>query len=416
MADISTDQLNAISQLLATQQQSDNANQKLNEEISSLGSLVEQERQKSSNDAEIASAISKYKRIVGDIEKTSGILNRNESPMGFFESLVRGAESGPNPLSNPQRLEYLNQLKSLQEQKDIAAQNLKAYLPKEPEKARPASELTAPQQAPSAQQPTQAAVKTEDGIPVVKAERLTPFDEFNIINQRRQQFIEDSMNDIASLPRGLRDRGMKLVKELADQSFKLPENVAIPIINASTGQAIPKYGLLNGKIVDMGDETPKVTEKNLTAEQSAALQFGTAMADSSKRLASLMEGEGYNPASLTAQLPVPDILKGQNRRRYQGIVTDFALALNRKTSGAAVSEQEYDRVEKLFFPQPGDTPAVVRDKAERRQREINTILSNVPDFAKQKLDVVQSQQQQQGGQGGPARFTRGPGGELIIQK
>jgi hypothetical protein len=413
MADISTDQLNAISQLLATQQQSDNANQKLTEEISSLGSLVDQERQKSSNDAEIASAISKYKRILGDIDKTSGILNRNEAPMGFFESLVRGAESGPNPLSNTQRLDYLNQLKSLQEQKDIAAQNLKAYLPKEPEKARPASELQVPQQAPAAPQPAQAAGKTEDGIPVVKAERLTPFDEFNIMNQRRQQFIEDSMNDIASLPRGLRDRGMKLVKELADQSFKLPDNIARPVIDAATGQVVPGYAIINGKFEKV-EGKPKLEEKNLTAEQSAALQFGTAMADSSKRLASLMEGEGYNPANLTAQLPVPDILKGQNRRRYQGIVTDFALALNRKTSGAAVSEQEYERVEKLFFPQPGDTPAVVRDKAERRQREINTILSNVPDFAKQKLETFQSQQQQQGGQGGgPVRMRFSTTGQKI---
>ncbi len=277
-------------------------------------------------------------------------------------------------LSPESKLAYLNKLNSIDEQRLNIFEQLKKYS-SDKQPALPASKLQAPEQSQAVPQSAQVAGKTEDGIPVVKAERLTPFDEFNIMNQRRQQFIEDSMNDIASLPRGLRDRGMKLVKELADQSFNLPENVAIPIINAATGQAIPKLGLVKGKVVEIGDDTPKVTEKNLTAEQSAALQFGTAMADSSKRLASLMEGEGYNPASLTAQLPVPNILQGQNRRRYQGIVTDFALALNRKTSGAAVSEQEYDRVEKLFFPQPGDAPAVVRDKAERRQREINTILS-----------------------------------------
>jgi hypothetical protein len=201
----------------------------------------------------------------------------------------------------------------------------------------------------------------------------------------------------------MQKQGAEMIKTMADQRYKLPDNVARPVLDAATGQVIPGYAIINGKFEKV-EGKPKLEEKNLTAEQSAALQFGTAMADSSKRLASLMEGEGYNPASLTAQLPVPNILQGQNRRRYQGIVTDFALALNRKTSGAAVSEQEYDRVEKLFFPQPGDAPAVVRDKAERRQREINTILSNVPDFAKQKLDVVQSQQQQQAGQGGGGRM------------
>jgi hypothetical protein len=415
MADISTDQLNAIYGLVAQQQQADSVQQERQRQIEQLSGLVNQEIQKTSQDAEVEKLLNRYKQIGGESERVKGIAESGSRPVKAF-SLFSNPFTETYSLSPQEKLNYLQESDRLEKEKASIAEKLRAYLPKEPEKARPASELKAPEQSQATPQPAQAAVKTEDGIPVVKAERLTPFDEFNIINQRRQQFIEDSMNDIASLPRGLRDRGMKLVKELADQSFKLPENVAIPIINASTGQAIPKYGLLNGKIVDMGDETPKVTEKNLTAEQSAALQFGTAMADSSKRLASLMEGEGYNPASLTAQLPVPDILKGQNRRRYQGIVTDFALALNRKTSGAAVSEQEYDRVEKLFFPQPGDTPAVVRDKAERRQREINTILSNVPDFAKQKLDVVQSQQQQQGGQGGPARFTRGPGGELIIQK
>lgn len=425
MADISTDQLNAISQLLATQQQSDNANQKLNEEISYLGSLVNQERQKSSNDAEIASAISKYKSILGDIEKTSGILNRNEAPMGFFESLVRGAESGPNPLSNPQRLQYLNQLKSLQEQKDIAAQNLKAYLPKEPEKARPASELQAPQQAPAAPQPEQKAGKTEDGIPVVKAERLTPFDEFNILSDRKKQFLAESLQKASSLPPRVRDQAFKFAQQVAEETFKLPDNIARPVIDAATGQVIPGWRKVGDRLEKMesGKDTDKEEERMRElgvpgvgiartvqeAKDLRAAQVSKKNADG--MINQLIEiankpGAAFNPKDRKLADQISTMLQGALRLQIvgQGAVTDS----DRDVLKSVIANPA------LIFSLKGNVISALNNLKSINQQNLENMYES--GIYKRFEQPQGQQQQQQGGQGGPVRFTRGPGGELIIQK
>jgi hypothetical protein len=412
MADISTDQLNAISQLLATQQQGDNANQKLNEEISSLGSLVNQERQKSSNDAEIASAISKYKSILGDIDKTSGILNRNEVPMGFFESLVRGAESGPNPLSNPQRLDYLNKLKSLQEQKEIAAQNLKAYLPAEPEKARPAVELQAPQQAPATSQPTQAAGKAEDGIPVVKAERLTPFDEFNILSDRKKQFLADSLQKASSLPPRVRDQAFKFAQQVAEETFKLPDNVARPVVDAATGQVIPGWRKVGDRLEKMesGKDTDKEEErmrelgvpgvgiartvqeaKDLRAAQ-VSKKNADGMIDQLIGIAN-KPGAAFNLQDRAAANQIKTMLQGALRLQIvgPGAVTDA----DRAVLDSVIANPAQ------FFSLKGNVLNALNNLKRVNQQNLENMYES---GIYKRFEQPQGQQQQQSGQGGGGRM------------
>jgi len=410
MADISTDQLNAISQLLATQQQSDNANQKLNEEISSLGSLVEQERQKSSNDAEIASAISKYKRIVGDIEKTSGILNRNESPMGFFESLVRGAESGPNPLSNPQRLEYLNQLKSLQEQKDIAAQNLKAYLPKEPEKALPASQLPAPQQAPAAPQPAQPPQQPAQEKP---QQRSSQFDAFERINAERSQFLDFAFQELTKLPPRMQKQGAEMIRTMADQRYKLPPNVAVPLINAATGQVVPELAFVNGKVekLESGKDTDKEEERMRElgvpgvgiartvqeAKDIRAAQVSKKNADG--MIDQLIEiankpGAAFNPKDRKLADQISTMLQGALRLQIvgQGAVTDS----DRDVLKSVIANPA------LIFSLKGNVISALNNLKSINQQNLENMYES--GIYKRFEQPQGQQQQQQGGQGGGGRM------------
>lgn len=425
MADISTDQLNAISQLLATQQQSDNANQKLNKEISSLGSLVEQERQKSSNDAEIASAISKYKRIVGDIEKTSGILNRNESPMGFFESLVRGAESGPNPLSNPQRLEYLNQLKSLQEQKDIAAQNLKAYLPKEPEKARPESELQAPQTTPATPTAPQPAQPSQQPAQEKPQQRSSQFDAFERINAERSQFLDFAFQELTKLPPRMQKQGAEMIRTMADQRYKLPPNVAVPLINAATGQVIPELAFVNGKVEKMesGKDTDKEEERmrelgvpgvgiartGQEAKDLRAAQVSKKNADG--MIDQLIEiankpGAAFNPKDRKLADQISTMLQGALRLQIvgQGAVTDS----DRDVLKSVIANPA------LIFSLKGNVISALNNLKSINQQNLENMYES---GIYKRFEQPQGQQQQkQGGQGGQVEFTRGVGGKLIIPK
>lgn len=50
---------------------------------------------------------------------------------------------------------------------------------------------------------------------------------------------------------------------------------------------------------------------------------------------------------------------------------DFIRASLRLESGAAIGKEEYDRQNRIFFPQPGDKPETVAAKAQLRQNEID---------------------------------------------
>ena len=52
---------------------------------------------------------------------------------------------------------------------------------------------------------------------------------------------------------------------------------------------------------------------------------------------------------------------------------DFASAILRKESGAAISAGEYDNVRKQYFPQTGDSDAVIKQKAKNRMTAIEGI-------------------------------------------
>jgi len=55
---------------------------------------------------------------------------------------------------------------------------------------------------------------------------------------------------------------------------------------------------------------------------------------------------------------------------------DFVNAVLRLESGAAISQGEFDNARKQYFPQPGDAPAVIKQKAQNRKTAIQGLVSN----------------------------------------
>jgi hypothetical protein len=345
-------------------------------------------------------------------------------PEGKLESILSAAEAKPLNLSPESKLAYLNKLNSIDEQRLNIFEQLKKYS-SDKQPALPVSELKAPEQSQAAPQSTQAAVKTEDGIPVVKAERLTPFDEFNIINQRRQQFIEDSMNDIASLPRGLRDRGMKLVKELADQSFKLPDNVARPVVDAATGQVIPGWRKVGDRLEKM--ESGKDTDK----EEERMRELGVPGVGIARTVQEAKDLRAAQVSKKNADSMIDQLIEIANKPGSALSLKDRAAANQIKTmlQGAL----------RLQIVGPGavtDADRAVLDSVIANPAQILSFKDNVLNALNNLKRVNQQnlenqyesgiykrfeqpqgqQQQQQGGQGGQVEFTRGVGGKLIIPK
>jgi hypothetical protein len=91
----------------------------------------------------------------------------------------------------------------------------------------------------------------------------------------------------------------------------------------------------------------------------------------------------YNPALFsiaTAIEPnsVGNALIPDDIRQVAQAERNFATAILRRESGAAISASEFATVNKQYFPRPGDDAKTLAQKAQNRQTAINSFLSNVP--------------------------------------
>lgn len=116
-----------------------------------------------------------------------------------------------------------------------------------------------------------------------------------------------------------------------------------------------------------------------TEFQSKSATFGARAREADRILSSL----DYSPAALSAKqaasnVPIVGGLLGatanlvtspQNQQAEQA-QRDFVNAVLRQESGAAIGQSEFDNARKQYFPQPGDSQAVIEQKAANRRTAI----------------------------------------------
>lgn len=66
-------------------------------------------------------------------------------------------------------------------------------------------------------------------------------------------------------------------------------------------------------------------------------------------------------------LPGGNLLQSEGYQLYEQARRDFINAVLRRESGAVISEQEFANAERQYFPRPGDTEAVLKQKTENRR-------------------------------------------------
>ena len=108
---------------------------------------------------------------------------------------------------------------------------------------------------------------------------------------------------------------------------------------------------------------------SLTEGQGKATLFGTRMSEA-QGIINTVENEGtsiYN--AIIGNVPFVGNLATSNEFKvYNQAKQDFINAILRFESGAAIGQNEFDRADAQYFPQPGDTPQVIANK--RRNRDI----------------------------------------------
>jgi hypothetical protein len=130
-----------------------------------------------------------------------------------------------------------------------------------------------------------------------------------------------------------------------------------------------------------------LAEKAPTEFQGKSAAFGLRAEEADKILNSL-QGQ-YRPAAINSKLAVQQTpliggalgaatnfgLTDADQQAEQA-QRDFVNAILRQESGAAIGAQEFDNARKQYFPQPGDSQAVITQKARNRQLAIQGLNTN----------------------------------------
>ena len=265
------------------------------------------------------------------------------------------------------------------------------------------AEQVAPQSSPEQPKPAAAPSAPAQPAPAPEKPQYDPFAEFNRINDVKQKFYDIALNELNQLPARQRAAGLKLVGEIWNsQGPKIPSNMAVPLIDSSSGKPLEGYALIGGKVEKI--DRPKVEAKALTEAQEKNLKFAGAMHRANKEYENLVRASGYDPSNPLNRLPMFEMLKTQNRKLYEGIVNEFTNAINRDQSGASVTPAEFQAAERRYFPLAGDTEEVLKAKEARRKEMVASMYDLVPEYARDKIPSYGTNQQQQSAPGAGGGF------------
>lgn len=105
--------------------------------------------------------------------------------------------------------------------------------------------------------------------------------------------------------------------------------------------------------------------------------FANRVGAANEILAGLEATEGFDATSITAafleSIPGGNIALSSDQQKFSQAKRDFITAVLRKESGAAIGVDEFINEDKKFFPQVGDKPAVLKQKALGRKRAFESL-------------------------------------------
>jgi hypothetical protein len=119
-------------------------------------------------------------------------------------------------------------------------------------------------------------------------------------------------------------------------------------------------------------------EKAPTADQANAAGFADRMKNAEKTLGEggavrALTGSGGAMNRIAGMVPFGNAIQSDDFQVATRAKEDFISAILRKESGAAISEGEFAREDRKYFPQPGDGAKVLADKAKARQIAIQSM-------------------------------------------
>lgn len=120
--------------------------------------------------------------------------------------------------------------------------------------------------------------------------------------------------------------------------------------------------------------------RRMTEEQGKALGYATRMKEAAQVIDGLIDqgwqpdlgGEAVNSLGVAGNW-LQGTFGGENRQQFEQAKRNFVNALLRRESGAVIADSEFENADKQYFPQPGDSAAVLAQKKQNRDTAIQTM-------------------------------------------
>lgn len=158
------------------------------------------------------------------------------------------------------------------------------------------------------------------------------------------------------------------------------------VVNTRSGTATP---------VTQGGQPLPPKDKPMTEGQAKANLFGTRAKEADRILNTLAEKGVERPNDFKAVVGATPLIGGglaatvntvprwlggptDKQQQVEQAQRDFINAVLRRESGAVIGEDEFSNAKQQYFPQAGDGPEVIKQKARNRQLAIDGILAEVP--------------------------------------
>ena len=150
-----------------------------------------------------------------------------------------------------------------------------------------------------------------------------------------------------------------------------PASGQAPSVAAPTSQpsqSAPPPGSPPGSVVVATEPA-----KPLTESQANAALFAD-RGNAANAILTQFEGEGTNPfARVFEKLPGGNYLQSDEYQQFEQAKRDFLNAVLRKESGATIQPSEFESGDKQYFPRPGDSDKVIKQKKKNRETAIEAI-------------------------------------------
>ena len=202
------------------------------------------------------------------------------------------------------------------------------------------------------------------------------------LNLARQKFAWEQANPGFELKEA-EDGSIVGVNKRTLQAFPVTVGGAAPAAAPMVGAGIPGARMPAAEVAPVTGTPLRGKGQAMTESQSNATAYGMRMKEANATLEDLAK-KGVLKGAVIEATPLiggalgqalPSVLGGTSAAQQQvnQAKSNFITAVLRKESGAVISDSEFDREDKKYFPQVNDSPAVIKQKENARKLAIKAI-------------------------------------------